>query len=78
MSPLESTKGRGVVTQTPKADLVTTLLAISLVAIIIAIVCLLMELARYDDISPQSVQLSAAAQPPAVAQWADAIEHVRA
>jgi hypothetical protein len=39
--------GRGVVVQKPKADIYTALLGIALVAVLLAIICLWLELSRY-------------------------------
>jgi hypothetical protein len=39
--------GRGVVVQKAKADIYTTLLGIALVAVLLAILCLWLELSRY-------------------------------
>jgi hypothetical protein len=39
--------GRGVVVQKPKADIYTALLGIALAAIMLAIICLWLELSRY-------------------------------
>lgn len=48
MSPQDSTDpGRGVVVQKPRADIYTALLGVALVAVLLAIVCLCLEMARY-------------------------------
>ena len=39
--------GRGVVVQKPKADIYTALLGIALTAILLAIICLWLEMSRY-------------------------------
>ena len=50
MSPPASTANqpRGIVVQKPKADIYTALLGIALAAILLAILCLCLELSRYD------------------------------
>lgn len=49
MSQLESTdRGRGLPTAKPKPDIYTVLLGIALGAILLAILCLVLELGRYD------------------------------
>ncbi|HUY36659.1 MAG TPA: hypothetical protein VMV69_28250 [Pirellulales bacterium] len=40
--------GRGIVVQKPKADIYTALLGIALVAVLLAIICLWLELSRYQ------------------------------
>ena len=39
--------GRGVVVQKPKADIYTALLGIALLAVLLAILCLALEMRRY-------------------------------
>ena len=49
MSRLDSTdKARGVVVAKPKADAYTALLGIALAAILLGILCLLLEMSRYE------------------------------
>lgn len=48
MSPPDSTESRpGIYVQKPKPDVYTVLLAIALVAILVAILCLVLELREY-------------------------------
>lgn len=58
MSPLDS-NNPGVVVQKPKSDVYTTMLFLSLIAIIIACLCLWLEMRAYNmDIKATEAQVS--------------------
>ena len=62
MSPLDSTNPQGVVVQKPKSDVYTTMLFLALIAIIIAILCLYLEMRSYNmDIKASEGRVSAGA-----------------
>jgi hypothetical protein len=48
VSPLDSTNPQGVVVQKPKSDIYTTMLFLALIAIIIACLCLWLEMRSYN------------------------------
>jgi len=48
MSQLDSTDPRGVYVPKPRWDIYTSLLLVAFLAIIIAIVCLCLEMSRYE------------------------------
>ncbi len=63
MSQLGSTdRGPGIAVQKPRPDIYTVLLGLALTAILIAIICLVLELGRYGwDYKAASVRLSMSA-----------------
>ncbi len=70
MSRLDSTdKGRGVLVSKPKADIYTVLLGIALGSILLGIICLLLELNRYNFDVKATVQLPARQQATGDATW---------
>jgi hypothetical protein len=63
MSQLGSTdRGPGIAVQKPRPDIYTVLLGLALTAILLAIICLVLELGRYGwDYKAASVRLSMSA-----------------
>lgn len=59
MSPPDSTESRpGIYVAKPKPDVYTVLLAIALVAILIAVICLVLELVDYGgQVNPPPVSM---------------------
>ncbi len=66
MSPLDSNNPQGVVVQKPRSDVYTTLLFLSLIAILVAILCLWLEMRTYNmDIKASDAQVRTTVLAPA-------------
>jgi hypothetical protein len=72
VSPQDLINQPGVVVQKPKSDVYTTMLFLSLLAILLAILCLYLEMKAYNlDIKADEARLRSAAVPVAapLASW---------
>lgn len=69
MSPLDSNNPQGVVVQKPRSDIYTTMLFLSFIAIVIACLCLWLEMRTYNmDIKASEAQVRTTVMAPAMPQ----------
>jgi len=65
--PLDSNNPQGVVVQKPRSDIYTTMLFLSLIAILVAILCLWLEMRAYNmDIKASEAQVRTTVLAPTV------------
>ena len=69
MSPLDSNNPQGVVVQKPRSDIYTTMLFLSFIAIVIACLCLWLEMRTYNfDFKASEAQVRSMVMAPSVPQ----------
>jgi hypothetical protein len=67
VSPLDSNNPQGVVVQKPRSDIYTTLLFLSFIAIVIACLCLWLEMRTYNfDFKASEAQVRSTVLAPSV------------